>query len=716
MRVDMDYKIIREIIDKEVFTLEQCFDIFTWINTVTKVEDTEHEGRDVLLRLLDKRNRLPSQIQTILNDYLDKLGYFPYLSFENEETVSTRALLHYEFYRSENIPDIVMHQEQAEVYDAISCNQSIILSAPTSFGKSLLIEEVVASMQYCNIVIILPTLALIDEIRQKLKKYTPHYKLIFTSKQIISERNIFILTPERFLEIEGMPRADFFVIDEFYKLDGTRSEDERLNVLNHAFYKLIKMTQQFYLLGPNIASIPQGFEQMYNCRFISSDFTTVSCDEFLIQRKKNRELDQLLELLEQLDEPTMIYCKSPASAEKYVREILEKVQHDWEENSNHRDAIQWIENNIHSQWTLIKALSYGIAFHHGSIPRHLGKYIVEEFNKGTIKYLFCTSTLIEGINTTAKNVIIFDNQKGRNNITFFDYRNIRGRAGRMTKHFVGKVYSFYEPPSDTDIAVDIPWYTQDNASDEILIQVEEEDLKPSSKEKLQPYKEQNVLDVEVIKRNNNISVKGQVGLAQLIQENLDYYHPLLSWTNYPNYEQLRVSCNLIYEYLRFSKNRDEVFSGDQLAFYVSNYVRIQSNMARFIQFLEKRDRKVTSVDQAVQKATRLGRTWFEFRFPKLLLGLQQIQESVFKSNGLSYGDYKFYASQIESGFCNPAVATLQEFGIPLSLLRVLEPLIKIGKDEEVDVDSVITQVKKLDIESIQLDPFEKKLLKEFVSN
>ncbi|MEJ9212853.1 helicase-related protein [Bacillus smithii] len=412
----------------------------------------------------------------------------------------------------------------------------------------------------------------------------------------------------------------------------------------------------------------------------------------------------------------MIYCKSPTSAEKYVREILEKIQNNWEQSSNHQDAIHWIQNNIHSQWTLNKALPYGIAFHHGSMPRHLGKYIVEEFNRGTIKYLFCTSTLIEGINTTAKNVIIFDNKKGNDNITFFDYRNIRGRAGRMTKHFVGRVYSFYEPPNDTDISVDIPWYTQENATDEILIQVEEEDLKPFAKEKIQLYKEQEVLDVEVIKRNNNISVKGQLAVAELIQGNLDYYHSVLNWTSYPTYEQLKVSCNLIYDYLRFSRNRDEVFSGDQLAFYVYNYVRVKSNMARFIRFLEKNDRRVRSVDQAVQKATKLGRSWFEFRYPKLLLGLQQIQESVFKSNGLSYGDYKFYASLIESGFCNPAVATLQEFGMPLSLLRKLETKIDINEDEEVDVDNVIEQIKALNVDSLQLDPFEKKLLIEFINN
>lgn len=66
-------------------------------------------------------------------------------------------------------------------------------------------------------------------------------------------------------------------------------------------------------------------------------------------------------------------------------------------------------------------LFYGIVFYYGFIFRYLGKYIVEEFNKGIIKYLFCISILIEGINIIVKNVVIFDNKKGKNNIIFFDY-------------------------------------------------------------------------------------------------------------------------------------------------------------------------------------------------------------------------------------------------------------------------------------------------------
>jgi hypothetical protein len=53
-------------------------------------------------------------------------------------------------------------------------------------------------------------------------------------------------------------------------------------------------------------------------------------------------------------------------------------------------------------------LRQGIAFHHGALPRHLSSAIVDAFNNRTVRYLFCTSTLIEGVNTNAENIILFD--------------------------------------------------------------------------------------------------------------------------------------------------------------------------------------------------------------------------------------------------------------------------------------------------------------------
>ena len=71
-----------------------------------------------------------------------------------------------------------MHIKQKELSDLLKTDKNVVASAPTSFGKSLLIEEIVASHKYKNIIIIQPTLALLDETRIKLRKYSDNYKII----------------------------------------------------------------------------------------------------------------------------------------------------------------------------------------------------------------------------------------------------------------------------------------------------------------------------------------------------------------------------------------------------------------------------------------------------------------------------------------------------------------------------------------------------------
>lgn len=709
---NLSFEKIKRLLSQPEIQIDQCFKIFSWIDINEKIPDQQKQAREVLFRLLDRKQSLPQKMVPILLDFVENLGYYPYLE-GYRDNLSLKSTLHFEFFRSENIPEIVMHQKQAEVYNLLSNEQSVILSAPTSFGKSLIIEEIVASKKYKNIVIILPTLALIDEVRQKLVRYVGTYKLVFTTKQRFGERNIFILTPEKFIELENLPRVEFFIIDEFYKLSYNNDDDERVNVLNHVFYKLMKQTNNFYLLGPNIDTIPKNFEEAFDCKFISTNYSTVATDEVHINRIPGSEFQQLKELLESLQEPTLIYCQSPASSEKYAKMLAEIYQKKKQmQTTAHIDAIDWIKKNIHPDWSLTKTLESKIAFHHGVIPRYLGRYIVNEFNRGNIKYLFCTSTLIEGINTSAKNVVIFENKKGKAKITHFDYKNICGRAGRMRRYFVGKVYSFHTPPKQSSMHVDFPWFTQDSSTEEVLIQLDYSDLKDHARHKIQDYMNQNYLDLDVIKRNNNLTVSGQIELAKELTNNLDYYHKHLDWSQFPTSTQLKVCCELIWNYF-VGKPKDGILSAKMLHYYVNTYRMSQQPVtASFIKNILSNDKFVKDTDDAVQKALKVIRKWFEFRFPKLLLGLEQIQKAVFLKHNMTYGDYKMFASSIESGLINPTLSDLEEFGLPFSLLRKIEKYLNNIEDQ--DLDGVIGQIKKLDIDKLELDKFEKRLLQEFV--
>ncbi|PYZ96629.1 helicase-like protein [Alteribacter lacisalsi] len=701
----MTFQNVEHLISKESLDLDEMFYIFKWANQNVGVENSK--VRDVILRIMDKKNSIPEETYPIIESLLEKVGFFPYINTHNIES-SLKSLLHYEFYRSENITDIVMHSQQAAIYDKLERGKSVVLSAPTSFGKSLLIEEIVASKKYQNIVILLPTLALIDETRSKMSKYRDYYKLIFTTRQVPDSHNLFILTPERLMDYENLPSIDFFVIDEFYKVNDDAGNNDRANVLNLAFYMLLKQTKQFYLLGPNITSIPSQFEDEYNCEFIQSNFNTVTSNQYFIERISGEESLQLLSLVQKLKEPTLIYCKSPAEAEKIVKYVVNKLKEYSEESSVHDEVIDWLDKNIHPDWYLSKALKYKVGFHHGSMPRFLGRYIVNQFNAGNIDLLFCTSTLIEGINTTAKNVVIFHNKKGNSNLEYFDYKNIIGRAGRMKKHYVGDIYSFYSPPTEQDKEVDFPWYTQNDVSDEILIQLSDSDLKTTSIKQIEEYTSQKVLPLDVIQQNSNISVSGQINLAKEIESNVTYYQSHLSWTGIPKYKSLEVTCCLMWDHI--VKPSHYIFTGRQLTFFINKYKQVNSHIPTFIDTLMKRN--AIDADKAVQQMSSIVKNWFEYKFPKYLMALDRIQKSVFEKHGIVPGDYKYFSSSIESAFCHPSLAALQEFGLPISVLKKLEKILpSLAKDQEVDLDTLINEIIEEDISSV-LEPFEITLVKE----
>ena len=59
---------------------------------------------------------------------------------------------------------------------------------------------------------------------------------------------------------------------------------------------------------------------------------------------------------------------------------------------------------------MIDFLNYGIGINDGALIKHINSSMIDYFNTIKLKYLFCTTIIIEGVNTNAKNVIFFDNK------------------------------------------------------------------------------------------------------------------------------------------------------------------------------------------------------------------------------------------------------------------------------------------------------------------
>jgi hypothetical protein len=661
-------------------------------------------AQELILRALEHRD-LFGNAGSILDGFTRDLGLYPYLA---PEELTLRDRIAYEYHRPLNFEDnIVFHRPQADIYRLLLDGESVALSAPASFGKSLIIDAVIATRHYNNIVIIVPTIALIDETRRRLiQRFKNEFKIITHPSQTQGKKNIYVLTQERYLEFDSL-NVDFFVIDEFYKLSPGRDDDDRCWLLNQAFYRLAKTGKQFYMLGPGILDLSKDLLNKVKVHFIIEPYHTVVSEVSKVTSEGYR-LEGLIALCKKLQEPTMIFCSSPARVTTVVKELIQNnvgVKSPWL-----GQASQWIADHYHPQWHLPIALENGIGVHHGRIPRALSQFIVRQFNEERLRFLVCTSTLIEGVNTKAKNIIIFDNKIAQKEIDLFTFNNIQGRAGRMFQHFVGHIYIFYDPPQSDLPFVDVPAFSQD-APPSLLIQIDENELTEKSKSKLFKYRDQDILSYETLKANIGIDLDSQLNLAETIMSEMSDINPMLKWTFYPDSNQLLTVCKLIWEHFKgLELGRRSVWSFRQLAFLIgqlSMKPTVKEIIQSQIEFARKRDTQV-EIDEVVQSVLDFLRLWAQHHFPRHLMALSRIQQDIFDKSGLQSGNFESYAKSVENLFLDPAIVALDEYGIPIELGRKLEGYLK----PDGDIDMALMNLKRLHPDRIGLTEFEIELIKD----
>jgi len=589
---------------------------------------------------------------------------------------------------------MVFHRVQAQVYWRLIDGENVILSAPTSFGKSLVIDALIASGRFGRIALVVPTIALIDETRKRLSRFAEAYKIVTHASQPFDPKRgtVYVLTQERVIERDDLQDLDLFVIDEFYKLDPSGGAD-RAAILNHAFYKLLKTARQFYLLGPNIRGVSADFLDRYE----------VAYDE---QTGGSREA-ALVRVTKELDGAALIYCQSPGSVRRVAQLMVEReVSAPSPELS---DVVDWISHHFHPDWIVARALAHGIGVHHGRLPRALAQLQVRLFNSGALKFLVCTSTLIEGVNTAAKHVVIYDNKISKKPIDYFTYRNIQGRSGRMFRHFVGTVHLFHPPPQPDLLDVDFPAFSRtDTASDGLLVQLDEVDLGSDGLRRVNKLKGQSDLSIETIRANAHVDPQQQIDLARYIRLHAHSLHPALYWRGEPSNDQIYRACDLVFGTLLASAGRDVVRSGKHLAFLLTQLRQL--GVSGFIQAQARTadSRAPADPSDRVENALEFLRNWASFNFPRALTALERIQAEVFAKLRLPVGSYAPFAVRVENLMLPPALAALDEYGLPLQLVARLEPLLPAAGG----LDAVLAALRSLDVGRVRLSAFEASLLEE----
>lgn len=672
----------------------------------------QHKVEKIVIHLLNRWDDVPMEVKPIWADIAESVGFYPYI--KRDDTMTSDSLseeMRANYHKSKYVSGVYLHSKQKELSDLIFSGENVVVSAPTSFGKSLLIEEIIASGKFSNIVVIQPTLALLDETRKKLRKYRNRYKVIVRTSQRPAEDkgNLFLLTAERVFEYEEMPHIDFLIVDEFYKLSGRRN-DERVDALNNAFLKVwYKDKPQFYMLGPNIRSITDRFKEKFDATFFYSEYSLVDT-KFIdkssdIEKKHARKskINSLFELLSSMPagSQSLVYCSGPGKVRSLAWAYTNYLKLQGRD-TNDLPLCSWILQNF-QRWSLYEMLRYGVGIHDGTIQKHIGASIIEYFNNKQLAVIFCTSTIIEGVNTSAKNVVIFDDTKGKDSqLDYFDYSNIRGRSGRLMEHFVGNVYSYIKVPPHIDVDIDIPFCDQNPISDEVLVHLKKDDVLDSNRERFDKYVQRFPADLLAVFKQNGISIKKQVNVFNMLKDEIRYNPRDIIWKNLPQWNQLLAVFDIAFK-CELVKTDDAVHSHRQLAQCVSSYqsnpdlYQIAMSIYRYrMEMAKKTEFDQNVYDAAIQNAFHIHRQWFHFSVPKAMRVMDSIQRYICGKMGVEAGSYSFFVQNLESDYLPDNLTILVEYGIPASTVRKLVNIIPKNINEDDVVEYVCQHVNEFE--------------------
>ncbi len=260
----------------DVVLIEKEFDdVLRFADILSRSSKAEARNKAYkIISLLYDAYKEDMQFQYYANSILTKLGNFASLNIAvvNSETVDTlETVLEKEIkkvYQKVPFNDLVFTDAQYKLFEAMKDSNHFSFSGPTSFGKSFIMD---AFIQYIiterhgidNIVILVPTRALINQVTARLKKTitNKNYKVLAHPMVPAIYKNrmlkyVFVFTPERLVAYLGEkenPVINYMFVDEAHKI--IAEKDSRSPLYYHAILLAERKSIKLYFASPNIPNV-----------------------------------------------------------------------------------------------------------------------------------------------------------------------------------------------------------------------------------------------------------------------------------------------------------------------------------------------------------------------------------------------------------------------------------------------------------------------------
>jgi helicase len=373
----------------------------------------------------------------------------------------------------ESIPSLNELQQEAINKVGLFTGQHLVVSAPTSSGKTM-IGELAALFGYSKAertYMLLPLRALVND---KYDEFTRKYaafglRIIRSTGEIADDNdallrgkfNIALLTYERFAALAvTMPhvlrQVGVIVIDEVQMItDRNRGANLEFLLTLLKAQRLLGIEPQLIALSAVIGDT-NGFESWLDARLIVTNKRPVPLDEGLIDMTGTFRYIAAgrQEQIPQYARPEYRKGSSQDVIIPLVRKLVtegEKVIVFRETKPIVRATAEYLKNSlglVAAQETLALmpngdpsvasaqlrgCLEHGVAFHNADLDREERQAIESTFRdpRSSLKVLVATTTLAMGVNTPAWSVVIAGLEHPDSPYSVAEYKNMVGRAGRL---------------------------------------------------------------------------------------------------------------------------------------------------------------------------------------------------------------------------------------------------------------------------------------------
>lgn len=468
-------------VSKENFDEKGFLDLLRFADILSRSNEPEAQNKAYkIISLLVDDYKDESIFRTFASSVLTKLGNFPAIKFleeygqDSDKHSLELVLERYVKELYQNVPGskLVFTDSQYKIFQNLRNSNHFSFSGPTSLGKSFIFNSFIRHLIIRDkinesIIILVPTRALINQTLLNLKKQfadVKDYRVL--SHPTVPEtykneggRYIFVFTPERlvaYLSDRNNPKIGYLFVDEAQKI--VSDKDSRSPLYYHAILQAEKKSIKLYFASPNIPN-PEIFLKIFeksteeNINIKSSPvaqnrffldliekrcllFSDIRDEQKISVNFENKNFADWLIALSG-DQASIIYCNTRIDTIRNALDFSSILPDKKDERIE--EVVSVIKEHLHEKYFLIDCLRKGVAFHFGNLPQRIRAKVEVLFVDKKIDYVFCTSTLLEGVNLPAKNIFILNNANGLTQFSDIDFWNLAGRAGRLSKELSGNI-------------------------------------------------------------------------------------------------------------------------------------------------------------------------------------------------------------------------------------------------------------------------------------